>query len=301
MANWQYPTGAYKAYVPKGRGWGKAGQAIGGGLQNFSAQMIAIKQFEAEQEAKRQKAEQERLQAQLKAAMDAEKMAWEKQKWGEQKELDERKIAASETYQGLRGDLMEAQIAQIYHKMSEKDLEPPKGLEKILGIGLKVKSKTGNQIIGAINQAQAMGFMTGDWTVFDELEPKLQDPALFTSEGSRVDMFGFPVTTTQMTSDMAQATSMYYQLAALSQGYREKPREFKQIAPLKPSPVQPRNDERYKQARTRAYRILLQYKKSVDEGKPNEKLLDEADKIMSPFKPSEEEMNDLLKKAGLLK
>jgi hypothetical protein len=96
MANWQYPTGAYKAYVPKGQGWKRAGQSMQQFGQNFAAQMIAIKQFEAEQEAKRQKAEQERMQAQLKAAMDAEKMAWAQQKWAEEKELRERSLKTGE-------------------------------------------------------------------------------------------------------------------------------------------------------------------------------------------------------------
>ena len=67
MADWKYPTGAYKAYVPGGRfgrGIGRGLQQLGEGLGQWGAQMLAIKQYEAEKEERRQQRLRERAQQQ---------------------------------------------------------------------------------------------------------------------------------------------------------------------------------------------------------------------------------------------
>ena len=70
MANWQYPTGAYKAYVPGGRfgrGLGRGIRQFGEGAGQWAAQMMAIKQWEAEKEEKRKQRLREQAAAQVEA------------------------------------------------------------------------------------------------------------------------------------------------------------------------------------------------------------------------------------------
>ena len=70
MAEWKYPTGAYKAYVPGGRfgrGIGRGLQRLGEGLQQWGAQMLAIKQWEYEKEEKRKQRMREQAAAQVEA------------------------------------------------------------------------------------------------------------------------------------------------------------------------------------------------------------------------------------------
>ena len=274
MADWKVPS--TKGYVPGGRFL----RGIGRGIRDLSAQAIAIRQWEAEKEEKRQRQEFEKMK------FESQKQYQEQQLALGQRRLDitEAHNQVMENYTKLQGDLLTARIAEIYSKLQEQNIEPPKGLEKTLGIGLQVKSALGNKLVSAINQAQAYGFVSRDWTAFDELEDKLRDPALLTAEGSRVDAFGFPITTIDMTSDMARIGTMYYQIGAMSNQYRDKPKEFKKIEPLRAEPVKPRDDEKYRKDRATAFRLMLEGKDA------------EAEKLMEPHQMTLKEKQDLMVK-----
>ena len=117
MADWQFPTGAYKAYVPGGRFGRGIGRGLGRfaeGLGQWTNQILAIKQYEAEKEEKRRQELQRRAETQMQAALAP--------RIEEQERIAEDYIKEAD----LQRELRKMKIEHEY-RMMEK---PPKEKEK---------------------------------------------------------------------------------------------------------------------------------------------------------------------------
>ena len=286
MADWKYPTGAYKAYVPKGRGMRAAMGGLREGVEAFTSQMLAIRQYEAEQEAKRQKAEQDRQDAALKAAFEQEKFAWTQQKFTEQQTLDTKRLELDELWRGKQMAKIDADIAKLRSQIGD-ETQFPKNIDKIYKSGLPVKSAYANSLYNYITEAGSYGYTSRDWSWFDEIEPKLDDPQMLTYKESQVDMLGFPVEKTRAATDMAQLSNMYYQIALSSNAYRDKPKEFTKPEFMPQKPTVPMEGIQYKADRARAIKLL----KAGDD--------DNAQKLMEKYNMPIEEVKKLYKEAGI--
>jgi len=278
---WKYPSVKATGWIPRGGGWQEFGRAIGGGLESFATQWMAIKQFEAEKEEKRRQRELE----QLKFQATQDWRDWQKQKFGEQQALSEARLDLDRTWREKQMAEIDARIAKLQSQLEEGQM--PKNLGKIFKAGLPVKSSYANSLYNYITQAATYGFSSKDWSWFDEIEDKLRDPQMLTYKESRVDMLGFPVETTRAATDMAQLSNMYFQIAAESNKFRETPRKF-----VKPEfePAQqayPKDSIQYRAERAKA----IQYIKTNQDEK--------AQKLMAKYKLTTEEVKQLYREAGV--
>jgi len=148
MADWQYPTGAYKAYVPGGRfgrGIGRGLRQLGQGLGQWGAQILAIKQWEAEKEEKRLQQQRER------AAAYVEGLAKEQQWMRDQ-------IAKQEFEKFKHGLEMEMKVAERAGKDWEAKQEKLNTeIEKALAALSGVQSDLGGRYAQDIEQAWREG------------------------------------------------------------------------------------------------------------------------------------------------